>query len=236
MSVPTIQAALAAVMADVGHVGKTGKNSAHGYSFRGIDAVLNAVGPVLRAHSVVVLPTVESTEHRDVEVGSKRTPMRQATVVVRYDFHGPAGDVLSATVPAEAMDSGDKATSKAMSVAYRTALIQALTLPTDEPDPDEFSYERAAPPADNVRHLESARAALAGEPPPDSTAEMVDTAGILGRLKGLDPDTKGKVKARLERAGLPSQTLPAQLDPECLAQIDEQIDLELEEAAQERTS
>jgi hypothetical protein len=43
----------------------------------------------------------------------------------------------------EAMDSGDKAVAKAMSVAFRIALLQALALPTDEPDPDSYSYERS---------------------------------------------------------------------------------------------
>jgi hypothetical protein len=37
---------------------------------------------------------------------------------------------------------GDKAAPKAMSVAFRTALLQALALPTDEPDPDSQSFER----------------------------------------------------------------------------------------------
>ena len=141
--VPTICAALAAVMADVTHVGKEGQNTAQGYAFRGIDGVLNAVGPAFRRHGVIALPHVEQSEHQLVEVGKNRTPMRQATVVVRYVFHGPRGDSLDCVVAAEAMDSGDKATSKAMSVAHRTALIQALALPTHEPDPDERSYERA---------------------------------------------------------------------------------------------
>ncbi len=140
---PTIQAALAAVMNDVTHVGKEGKNSAQGYTFRGIDGVLNAVGPAFRRHGVIALPHVERSEHQLVEVGKNRTPMRQATVIVRYVFHGPRGDSLDCVVAAEAMDSGDKATSKAMSVAHRTALIQALALPTHEPDPDASSYERA---------------------------------------------------------------------------------------------
>jgi len=140
---PTIEAALAAVMNDVTHVGKEGKNSAQGYSFRGIDGVLNAVGPAFRRHGVIALPHVERSEHQLVEVGKNRTPMRQATVIVRYVFHGPLGDSLDCVVAAEAMDSGDKATSKAMSVAHRTALIQALALPTHEPDPDASSYERA---------------------------------------------------------------------------------------------
>jgi len=141
---PTIEAALAAVMNDVTHVGKEGKNSAQGYSFRGIDGVLNAVGPAFRRHGVIALPHVERSEHQLVEVGKNRTPMRQATVIVRYVFHGPLGDSLDCVVAAEAMDSGDKATSKAMSVAHRTALIQALALPTHEPDPDASSYERAS--------------------------------------------------------------------------------------------
>jgi hypothetical protein len=41
------------------------------------------------------------------------------------------------------MDSGDKAAPKAMSVAYRIALLQALNLPTDDADPDSQSYERS---------------------------------------------------------------------------------------------
>jgi len=47
---------------------------------------------------------------------------------------------------AESMDSGDKATAKAMSVAFRTALLQTLCLPTDESDPDADSYVRSAAP------------------------------------------------------------------------------------------
>ena len=31
-----------------------------------------------------------------------------------------------------------------MSVAFRTFLLQLLALPTDEPDPDSFSYEAVA--------------------------------------------------------------------------------------------
>jgi hypothetical protein len=42
------------------------------------------------------------------------------------------------------MDSGDKATAKAMSVAFRTALLQVFFLPTDEKDPDEDSFVRAS--------------------------------------------------------------------------------------------
>lgn len=140
---PAVHVALASVMSDISHVGKTGKNTQQGYNFRGIDGVLNAVGPVLRKHKVLVLPELLAMDTAAIEVGKNRTLMREVTVRVRYRFVGPAGDDLAVEVPGEAMDSGDKAVSKAMSVAFRTALVQALALPTDEPDPDESTYERA---------------------------------------------------------------------------------------------
>lgn len=142
-----IAAALAAVMADVEGVAKRDQNTQHGFSFRGIDAILNAVGPVLRKHKVIVLPRLDSIVETTVEVGRNRTRMGHVTVQVTYTFVATDGSELACKVPGEAMDSGDKAASKAMSVAFRTALIQALALPTDEPDPDGSLYERSdAPP------------------------------------------------------------------------------------------
>lgn len=140
---PSIYVALAKVMTDVRGVAKGDRNNAQNFSFRGIDAVLNAVGPALRKHGVLSVPQVLDHTTEIVEVGQKKTPMKSVVVTVTYTFYGPAGDSVAATVLGEAMDSGDKAVSKAMSVALRTALIQTLALPTDEKDPDQDTYERA---------------------------------------------------------------------------------------------
>lgn len=139
----TIVEALAAVMGEVQAVRKGDRNQQQGYSFRGVDAVVNAVGPALRKHGVVVVPLVEQVDYATVEVGQKRTPMRECTVRVRYVFHGPAGDTIECVSAGEAMDSGDKSTPKAMSVSYRVALLQALCIPTDEPEVDADAYQRA---------------------------------------------------------------------------------------------
>ena len=148
---PPVHVAWQRVMDQVQAVGKTGHNKTQDYNFRGVDAVVNAVGPALRTHGVIVLPALKSIEYRDVEVGKNRTLMVSVRLEVRYVIVGPLGDVLEVPnepdfgkVAAEAMDSGDKATSKAMSVAERTFLIQALMLPTHQPDPDEQTYERSA--------------------------------------------------------------------------------------------
>lgn len=160
----SVAEAVAAVMRDVGGVAKRDQNTQHGFAFRGIDAVLNAVGPALREHGAIVLPTVEDVTATTVEVGRNRTRMGHVAVTVTYTFVGPDGDTLTCRVPGEAMDSGDKATSKAMSVAFRTALIQALALPTDEPDPDATSYERseARPEVRTVARAKNALLALCG--------------------------------------------------------------------------
>jgi hypothetical protein len=140
---PTIFSALAAVMGDVQQVRKGDRNQTQGYSFRGVDATVNAVGPALRKHGVIVVPLVEHVAYNTVEVGQRRTPMRECTVRVRYVFYGPAGDSIECVSAGEAMDSGDKSTPKAMSVAFRVALLQALCIPTDEPEVDASTYERA---------------------------------------------------------------------------------------------
>lgn len=130
------------VMADVGAVKKGDRNDHQKFLFRGIDAVVNAVSPALHRHGVVVVPMLESVE-RGTSPTARGGAVSNVYVVVRYVFHGPAGDTLETVVAAEAFDSGDKATAKAMSVAFRTALLQALSLPTDEPDPDTETYERS---------------------------------------------------------------------------------------------
>lgn len=151
---PTIYEALSRVMAAVQAVRKGDRNNEQGYNFRGIDAVVNAVGPALREHGVLVVPLVEDASWRDVlTVRDKKS--RECTVRVRFRFYGPAGDHIDAVTPGESMDFGDKGAAKAMSVAFRIALLQALAIPTDEPehDPDAHSYERAQGPSPRAVEL-----------------------------------------------------------------------------------
>ena len=139
-----VHAALSAVMGDVQAVRKQDRNEAQGFRFRGVDAVVNAVGPALRTHGVIVLPRVLA-RHTETYQTSKGATMRNVAVEVEFTFVGPDGSTLTCSALGEAADAGDKATPKAHSVAFRTALLQALCIPTDEPDPDASTHERAAP-------------------------------------------------------------------------------------------
>jgi hypothetical protein len=175
---PTVYEALAAVMTDVRAVGKEQRNTDQNYRFRGIDDVVNAVGPALRTHGVILLPELLDVSYRDVRT-TRDKPAREVTVRVRYTFIGPAGDSsLPVVVPGESMDSGDKGTAKAMSVAMRIALLQALCLPTDEPDPDASTYERAYP-----TRPEPPAAAQQSEPADEARNDLLDAC----RTNNWDP-------------------------------------------------
>ena len=137
---PTVVQALSLVMADIGAVAKSGVNQTQKFYFRGVDAVVNAASPAFRRRGVVVVPELLEKSRTSSQTKSGST-LNVVEVTVKYTFHGPAGDTVSAVVAAEAFDSGDKATAKAMSVAFRTALLQTLALPTDEADPDEDNYD-----------------------------------------------------------------------------------------------
>jgi len=136
----TLVERLVAVKRDIGAVGKGDRNQQQGFNFRGIDAVMNAVAGPFMKHGIMAYPAKVVSVERGTATTSKGSVMNTVSVIVRYAFTD-GEDTLEFEAAGEAFDSGDKATPKAMSVAYRTALIQALSLPTDEPDPDMESYD-----------------------------------------------------------------------------------------------
>ena len=140
----TVYEAWSAVMDEVQAVSKKERNTQQNFNFRGIDAVVNAVGPALRKHKVIVIPErIVELAYRDVTVGKNETPMRECTIRTQWRAIGPDGDSFTFETAGEALDSGDKGTAKAQSVAQRISLLQALCIPTDDADPDSHSYERS---------------------------------------------------------------------------------------------
>jgi len=138
--------ALSAVMDDVQAISKSQRvtSGPAQFNFRGVDAVVNVVGPVLRKHGVVVVPhSVEEIREERYETASKK-PMHGVILRIVWRFYGPDGSFIEASSVGESADSGDKASPKAHSVAYRTVLLQALCIPTDDPDPDSQVHERGA--------------------------------------------------------------------------------------------
>lgn len=138
----TAAQSIAGVMAIVGHVGKDSTNQQQNFKFRGIDAVMNAVGPALRTVGGFIKPDVLKVGYEH-GVTAKGSATLEVKLRVKYSWYGTdGGEPITSVVAAEATDMSDKGTAKAMSVAYRTFLLQVLTLPTDDPDPDSEYIDR----------------------------------------------------------------------------------------------
>lgn len=132
------------VMADISAVGKERRNTQQSYNFRGIDDVYNAIHTVLAKHGVFTSPEVlEMTSEERQSKGGGILVWRK--LKIKYTFYASDGSSFDTVVIGEAMDSGDKASNKAMSVAHKYALIQVLCIPTvEEKDPEVDSPEPAA--------------------------------------------------------------------------------------------
>lgn len=139
------------VMDEIGAIGKNTKNQQQGFMYRGIDAVMNALNPALVKYKVFVVPEVlEQT--REERTNAKGTTLLYSIIKVKYTFYAEDGSSVSAVVIGEGMDSGDKATNKAMSIAFKYACFQVFCIPTEEMvDPDAECHEVKAKTIDLVK-------------------------------------------------------------------------------------
>ncbi|EKC5751861.1 ERF family protein [Cronobacter sakazakii] len=139
--------AVAKEMAATG-ISKDRTNTQQNFKFRGIDQVYNALAPALVNHGLLILPRI--TERTVTErVTQKGGVMFYVVVKAEFDFVSTKdGSVHTVVTYGEAMDSGDKATNKAMSIAYKYAAFQAFCIPTEETAIDADAEVHHIQPAD----------------------------------------------------------------------------------------
>lgn len=111
---------------------KDSVNQQQRFNFRGIDAVYNALAPALVKHGLLILPRMSERTISE-RTGKSGGALFYVTVKAEFDFVSVEdGSLHTVTTYGEAMDSGDKATNKAMSIAYKYAAFQAFCIPTEE--------------------------------------------------------------------------------------------------------
>lgn len=128
-------------------ISKDRNNQSQGYKFRGIDDVYNALSPLLAKHGLCVLPRMLSRSVEQI-TNNKGTLLFYVTVEAEFDLVA-SEDNSKHTIKTygEAMDSGDKATNKAMSAAYKYACLQTFAIPTEgDNDADAHTHEVKAQP------------------------------------------------------------------------------------------
>lgn len=134
-------------MAEIGAIGKDSVNTQQGFKYRGIDAVYNALYPVMAKYGLFITPEIldhkreERTTTKTYNGQTKTSTLLYSIITVRYTVYAPDGSSVQMTVIGEGMDSGDKATNKAMSVAMKYAMFQLFMIPTEAVDPDSECHE-----------------------------------------------------------------------------------------------
>lgn len=136
-----IYKAIAAVNKQIKPIGKDRTNQQQGFKFRGIDDVMNELHSLFAANEIFILQTVNEVNVTE-RTNAKGTALFYVRINVTYQFTHSDGSHADITVYGEAMDSGDKATTKAMSIALKYALLQMFLIPTEEDkDPDAVAHE-----------------------------------------------------------------------------------------------
>jgi hypothetical protein len=145
-------------------IGKDHKNQAQGYKFRSIDDVYNVLSSILAENNLCVLPRILSRDLRLAETKSGGS-LHYVTVEAEFDFVSSV-DGTKHTIKSygEAMDSGDKATNKAMSAAYKYAMLMAFSIPTEgDNDSDQAPQEAKKPTLTNSRFNNAVQKIIAKE-------------------------------------------------------------------------
>jgi len=140
--------AINAVQAELCKIGiaKSSTNTqGAGYKFRGIDAVYNVLSSIMAQNGLVIVPRMlgRTCEERTSRSGGA---LFYVTVEAEFDLvSAEDGSKHTARTFGEAMDSGDKATNKAMSAAYKYMAFQTFAIPTEgDNDADAHTHEVAS--------------------------------------------------------------------------------------------
>lgn len=198
--------AIAAIQEELSRVGisKDGVNQQQNYRFRGIDQVYSALSPLLAKHGLCFLPRMvdcSRSERVSMKPGYNGGPPKESvlfyvTVTAEFDFVAVEdGSTHTVRTYGEAMDSGDKATNKAMSAAYKYAAFMAFAIPTEgDNDADATTHEIVSGMPDDEYKRLIAKMKTAGV----AESKLLDSYGVSD-LRALNHDQYANAMTRLDK-------------------------------------
>ncbi len=147
-------------------IAKSRTNIKDDYQYRSIDDILGRLAPLLAKYRLCVLPRAVRRECVE-RIGQGQEVLCSVHVFVAYDLVS-SRDGTRHTVRGvgEALDPSDKGTAKALSAAYKSAMLQTFCIPVGNEEPDAFSYR--------IR-----RGSLEAEPPQGWMAWAQDLIGTI---------------------------------------------------------
>jgi len=183
--------------------------------FLQVDAILDAAKPLFKKHKVVVVPSLVeaitdtyTAQEPDLSVAPDKWSGRIAKFQIRekviYDFafidsENPESQVV-ARVSGEAMDTQDKASGKAFTSAFKSALIKTLMIVTGDPEIEDSNQDtdtmrEPAGPSAATQKIQKARGVDPVKAAPVTTAPT--TTVPTTTQVDTDDDSKGILRTRL---------------------------------------
>lgn len=180
----SLVAKLAEVMGEVGRIAKSGRNTFHNYDYATEADIVESVRGAMSERGLMLIPSVEKTEWR--EVPGKQGPQKICTLTVKYRLiDGETNEGLEFTILGEGQDQGDKATYKALTGATKYALLKLFLIPTGDDSPavmpkgdrPESSQARQTPPLTRQAQIQTKPAATAKHTAATSSPPATSPAG-----------------------------------------------------------
>lgn len=191
---------LAAMIAEVEAVGKDGQvqSGPARFKFRGIDQIYNAMSPLFAAHGVFPVGKVVSLSQSERKTNAGAA-LYVCTIHMRYCLFASDGSSVETESIGEAMDSGDKAANKAMSYAYKYAMMQLLCIPTEAIDGDseqthhELTQDQQAAKA-KIDAMNAKTEPIGWPKPDDAKPIMMDSSEVEELMKRAKSSPVGQME------------------------------------------
>lgn len=219
MTILGIDGAIQTVYNNIGYIKKT-KSQGLNYSFLSEAQLIEKLRPEMVEAGIIFSPQGYKVISTESFTTAKGSPMNRVIVLGTFCFsHPESGTHRVVEALGEAMDSGDKATNKAMTGAMKYALRQTFCLETgDDPDKSPSSEQERSP---KEQKLPLNKSVVSDEWITDVIAAMKERDIDLRKVKSV-VDTKGRTATEaLTRWGLNKSELSTR----------EKIDLLVSEAS-----
>jgi hypothetical protein len=132
-------------MTDLPAIGKD-NNSNQGYQYRGIEQITAHAQPLFAKYGIVFVPKVIDRTCKEFEINKR--PWTEEQLTVTYDVYGPGGvedKIVVGPVYGLGRDNSDKGANKALTQAYKYALLQTLCISDAKDDGDQDVAHQADP-------------------------------------------------------------------------------------------
>lgn len=137
------------IMSKVWVIWKDRKNDQQWYKFRWIDDMYNALNQHLSDEKVFFTSEILSSS-REERATKSGWVLTYSIITMKFTAYAEDWSNVSSTTVGEAMDSWDKSMNKAMSTAYKYALMQIFCIPTEDEKDTEVNTHEVAPKTTNT--------------------------------------------------------------------------------------